>query len=240
MASSSLQLLLAFTIETLLIILNSLEPSTAKSCPRSKTCSQSSKLAVRFPFGVSSPDRCVYPGFGLSCNDTWPFPLLSLPSGEFSVTNIAYSSQTAMIDDPSGCLPRRFFERNFSLDGSPFRTRTLALGSFTFLNCTGGFAGFGEAVPCMSGEGYVVVALPSALFGSAPSSCGVMGVAFVPVVSSNTWWVQYSWEYFLRSPVQLTWDQPRCGDCESRGGRCRLVAGDGLEVGCDEHKDSGN
>ena len=244
-SSANLSPLLLFIKLSLLI--STIDSTAAKSCQKANSCSAGS-LAVRFPFQLlSDPDnqdrqqpRCGYPGFELWCNHTETESesaeiMISLPSGVFTVKGIFYESQVLTIDDPAKCLPNRFLERNFTLLGTPFSITNL--GSYTFLNCSSSakldFRGEGfEPIPCLSGKGYTVIAKPTMLFESTPSFCGVLATVMVPVVSSNRWWVDYSWEVYLRAYVGMAWHEPRCGDCEVRGGDCGFTGQAGLQIGC--------
>ena len=79
---------------------------------------------VEFPFQLHTTSRqakrCGYPGFNLSCNSRNQ-TILTLPySGDFVVYYIDYFLQSLLIEDPDGCLPRRFLNQSFTLSGSPF------------------------------------------------------------------------------------------------------------------------
>lgn len=75
---------------------------------------------IRFPFRLKNrqSDRCGYPGFDLSCNERGQ-TILTLPSGDFLVTDIDYTTQSIILNDPDFCLVKRLI--NFNITNSPFR-----------------------------------------------------------------------------------------------------------------------
>lgn len=252
MASSTNFFSLPYFIIVIIIFTTEIFTSRhAKACTQ-RNCSQTG-LTVRFPFQLSDGHddqyvfdedqaRCGYPGFELSCRNNSNDTILYLPSGDFAVRMIVYDGQMLTIDDPNKCLPKRFLESNFSVSGTPFRIRNL--GSFTYLNCSsvpdvGAGGGVKPViVPCLSNDGYVVVAMPTEIFmmGLAvlmpPPFCRVVSTSvLVPVSSSENWWLD-NWGFYLRAFVTLTWREPNCGDCEQRGGDCGFVTHSNFEVGC--------
>jgi len=49
----------------------------------------------------------------------------------------------------------------------------------------------------------------------------------IPVKETNwLFWIDYY------SNIPLQWDDPDCGNCEARGGRCGLVGDDALRLAC--------
>ncbi|XP_062074560.1 RING-H2 finger protein ATL20-like [Humulus lupulus] len=243
--------ILSFSLYSIVINLfmftTEITSSESSTCTR-KNCSPTG-LTIRFPFQISdghdrpyfnlqNSPRCGYPGFELSCRNNTSDAILSLPAGDFAVRMIFYGAQVLTIDDPDNCLPRRFLDTKFTVSGTPFRVRNL--GSFTFLNCssapeTGNGNGVEPViVPCLSGSGYTVVAMPeifASVFLSTPSCSVVSTAALVPVTSSEKWW-EGDWGFYLRASVGLTWREPDCGQCEKLGGECGFVSGGDLEIGC--------
>ncbi|KAM6557707.1 hypothetical protein CsatB_004726 [Cannabis sativa] len=250
--SVSSKILSFFLLPYSILIIMNFTTTVAQICNRNN-CISPTELTVKFPFQISDqnhyPTRCGYPGFDLSCRNTTTTTtgagadaIISLPAGDFAVREIVYGSQVLTIDDPDNCLPKRFLDTKFSVSGTPFRVRNL--GSFTFFNCspepvTGAGAGVKPlAVPCLSGNGYTVAAVPTEIFATEflstpPAFCRVVSTAvMVPVTASEKWWEE-EWGFYLRSYVGLTWQEPNCGECEKRGGDCGFVSSSNdLEIGC--------
>lgn len=75
---------------------------------------------------------------------------------------------------------------------------------------------------------YPVVAMRSdPPFGTPWVLCEFITSAMVPVEDTNgLFWNDYY------SNIPLQWDNPDCGACEERGGRCGLVGEDVLRLAC--------
>ncbi|XP_015896428.2 RING-H2 finger protein ATL20 [Ziziphus jujuba] len=203
---------------------------SAEICPET-TC-PSSGIPVKFPFRLShyGAVRCGYPGFELSCNHRSD-PIVSLPSGDFAVRSIYYERQTFWIDDPETfCLPKRLLQRNFSVSGTSFKVGNLV--HFTFLNCSSDAATTTRAklmpISCMSGNNFTVAAIPAEIFTVPPPMCSVISTVLFPV---EEWWLD-DWGIYLNANIELSWDEPRCGVCEQRGGDCGFKRESGLQIEC--------
>ncbi|KAF7828138.1 putative RING-H2 finger protein ATL21A [Senna tora] len=187
------------------------------------------QLSIDFPFQLVQSNnqsaRCGYPGFELSCTNHTQ-ALLSLPSwSDVVVTSISLENQQVWINDPNGCLPKRFIDTNFSLQGSPFQLGDYYnLLNYSFYNCpsnltTSTMLGL-DPISCLSSSNDVnnsVIAVLSDPPFSIPwiSSCRFVDYAFVPVpFTDRVFWRSFD------TDIMLQWDQPDCGDCVARGGRC--------------------
>ncbi|KAJ6677311.1 RING/U-BOX SUPERFAMILY PROTEIN, partial [Salix viminalis] len=179
---------------------------------------------IRFPFRIQNRQSksCGYPGFEtISCgssNET----ILELPfSGKFAVQAIDYARQEIQIYDQKNCLADRILSLNLS--GSPFHG--LYLQYFMFFNCSPfDHRKYGlNPVACLSGYTYTVFALSSstAVYSllNANSTCDFIKLVYVPVDLAL---YQQTLSSDLSEVLYLTWEKPRCGECESRGGRCAL------------------
>ncbi|XVF12972.1 hypothetical protein REPUB_Repub08aG0166600 [Reevesia pubescens] len=205
-------------------LLFSLQPSTSVEICRVSCGIQ----LIRFPFRLNNQlDRCGYPGFNLSCKNQAQ-PILSLPfSGDFNVVNIDYMFQNIWINDPDSCAPKRLLQ-GLNLSGTPFDL--LYPRSYTFFNCSS--ASSTELpktryISCLSGANFSVVAIPTErldLSTSLATSCSEMATALVPLP-----WTGWSDPGYC---IRLTWNEPDCLLCESRGGTCMFKSDTGPDVGC--------
>nr|TKS17348.1 hypothetical protein D5086_0000014320 [Populus alba] len=143
-----------------------------------------------------------------------------------SYLNIATSQNlclrtTCNRTEPGNCLADRIL--SLKLSGSPFIG--LYYQSFTFFNCSSSdYRKYGlNPIACLSGSTYTVFATSSLRVVSSlqngNSSCNLIRVVPVPV----------DWPFYqqisssdLSEDLHLTWEEPDCGNCESRGGRCAL------------------
>jgi hypothetical protein len=192
------------------------------------------KLEVRFPFGFDN-NKCSYPGFNLSCNDLQNQIILNLPNtGNFTVQNINYRSQTVTITDPQNCLPKKFMNSSFELSGSPFIPEHYNR-SFTFLNCssnsTTAVSGL-RRINCLSNENFIVVAMLTTKYESlpynmpAPSCKELKKRVFVPVLWSD-------------SEAKLKWNASYCRRCEEDGGTCGFKGDTCLTIECKGRRSNG-
>ncbi|XWS61306.1 hypothetical protein CRYUN_Cryun07bG0114800 [Craigia yunnanensis] len=185
---------------------------------------------IRFPFRIEGrqPKSCGYAGFYLSCDHNLGKTLLQLPySGKFSVQGINYATQEIWINDPNNCLPQRILSLNLS--GSPFTAAYYQ--DFTFFNCSLGYLRYGlNPIACLSGGNYTIFATSSTRVVSSLSlSCQRVATVPVPV----------EWPFYeqilssdLSDNLRLTWNKPKCRNCESRGGKCGLKANSTHEIIC--------
>ncbi|OMP12171.1 Zinc finger, RING-type [Corchorus olitorius] len=210
---------------------SSLQTSTSThTCPTA-VCSRT-EPEIRFPFRIQGhqPKSCGFPGFDLSCNSLNQ-TLVELPYwGKFSVQGIDYGSQEIWINDPNNCLPHRILSLNLS--ASPFKG--IYYQDFTFFNCSNlNHSNYGlnlNPIACLSGVNHTVLATSSTRVQSYLSlSCQRVSTVAVPV----------DWPFYeqilsadLSDNMGLTWDNPKCRKCESRGGKCGLKANSTREVIC--------
>lgn len=208
--------------------------TTAETC--STTSCRHGDPLIHFPFRLQTlqPNSCGYPnpGFTLSCDHkTTNQTLINLPSsGQFAVQGIDYGTQQIWLSDPNNCLPGRLLSLN--LTSSSLFTAVYFQG-FTFFNCSLDYIKFKlNPIECLSGDSYSVFATSSEKVGrrlASFSSCVEIGTAVVPV----------EWPFYeavlssdLSGYLRLTWAEPRCGRCESRGGRCELKSNSISDVVC--------
>lgn len=215
----------------ILFLFSFLYTSTSQNLCLNSACSRN-KPVIRFPFRLKNvqPNSCGYPGFDISCgsnNET----ILEIPfSGKFIVQAIDYATQEIWINDPNSCLPKRIL--SLSLSASPFTA--LYYQSFTFFNCSSDYKRYGlNPIACLSDSTYTVFATSSlrvmGFLQNENSSCNLITTIPVPV----------DWPFYeqilssdLSEDLRLTWDAPRCGKCEVRGGRCSLKTNSSLETIC--------
>ncbi|KAJ6415048.1 hypothetical protein OIU84_003945 [Salix udensis] len=194
-------------------------------------CSRN-KLEVRFPFGFDN-NRCSYPGFNLSCNDLQNQTILNLPNtGNFTVLNINYRSQTVTIKDPQNCLPQKFMNSSFDLSESPFIPE-LHDRFFTFLNCSSNSTTDGSElrhIKCLSNENFTVVAMPiyeSSSYRRVPSCTELKTGVAVPFLWRSD------------SVTRLKWNVPYCRSCEEDGGTCGFKGDTGMAIECRGRRSNG-
>ncbi|XP_009790335.1 putative RING-H2 finger protein ATL21A [Nicotiana tabacum] len=176
---------------------------------------------IRFPFRLQKiqSQNCGYSGFNLHC-DAANQTILKLPdsSGEFTVHDIDYSTQELWLNDPKDCLPQLLLKLNLS--SSPFSG--VYYQDFTLFNCSFSYTRTKlNPIACLSGLNYTVYATSSmrgARLLSTPA-CNLIGTIAVPV----------QWPFFeqvlssdLSGDIRLSWANPDCRKCESKGGRCGL------------------
>lgn len=177
---------------------------------------------IRFPFRIRNRQSklCGYPGFDVSCGEKNQ-TLLNLPySGQFTVQGIDYASQEMWINDPNNCLAKRILSLNLS--GSPFYGGYSQ--DFAFFNCSSDFSSYSSlnSIGCLSGPTFWVFATASLRVTEFLSPrCQLIGTFPVPV----------DWPFYeevlsseLSDHLRLLWYVPKCGRCESRGGRCGFKA----------------
>ncbi|XP_047161987.1 putative RING-H2 finger protein ATL21B [Vigna umbellata] len=207
------------------------------------TCQTAScgKIKIQFPFGLrqtrmqkESSGRCNYPRFQLFC-DNRNRTILSLPgSGDLVVKSINYKSQTVKVNDPEGCLPKRFLH-NLSLFLHPPFTFEATVYDLTFLRCPSNTTHTIPSPPisCLESNSSSSVTFSWwPLSGTPPWSdeCEVISSAFVPIPNPDTT------SFFLpdlNKDVVLKWNEPACGDCAGRGQVCGFTDDtNNLQVGC--------
>ncbi|KAK9147275.1 hypothetical protein Scep_006032 [Stephania cephalantha] len=175
------------------------------------------------------PQLCGYPGFDLTC-DSLRQTVFHLPSGEdMFIRDINYPAQEIQVYDPSNCLPLRLLTLNLS--GSPFQGRYYQ--NYTFLNCSSQLvrSRLFTPIPCMSSSTHSVIATASmTLSGLLSDYCELIKTVLVPVaapVEAEKWFSSD-----LSGDLRLTWREPACGDCVSRGGNCWFKNNMSLDIAC--------
>ncbi|XP_062074559.1 RING-H2 finger protein ATL20-like [Humulus lupulus] len=214
---------------------------------------------VHFPFWLrnsSQTRRCSYrTEFDLSCNEQRQ-TILRLGSGEFTVQQIDYEGQSIFINDPAGCLPKRFMNREFdNFSATPFTINRME--NYTFFNCSKDFMAIAEwlnRIDCLSGQNreFAVVAVPTedlqyyrhdraptldspspspSPSSSSPSpTCSVITTAMVP--RSFNPFSRFDRFSDITGSIQLAWSDPNCRDCVERGGKCGFQSGSDTRIGC--------
>lgn len=153
---------------------------------------------------------------------------INLPySGKFTVRGVDYATQEIWVSDPENCLPKRILSLNLS--GSPFKG--VYYQDFTFFSCSADYLRYGlNPIACLSDRNDTVFATSSSVvISSLAKSCRVVKTVSVPV----------EWPFYEQVPssdlggdLRLEWRRPRCGKCESRGGRCGFTSNSSREIVC--------
>ncbi|KAK9292406.1 hypothetical protein L1049_020374 [Liquidambar formosana] len=171
--------------------------------------------AIRFPFRLKDrqPEHCGYPGFDLYCNDNNQ-AVLELPSSvKLLVKNINYKSHEIQVYDEHACLPRQL--PHLKLSASPFQFKSsYSLGDYTFLNCSSTEESWSQ-IPCLSGLGYDICAIPSDGF---VHDFQLLSCTKVYNVSS----LPYELFGYQNIVLHLNWSYSICEDCEAKGRKCGL------------------
>lgn len=211
--------------------------TSAGSC-ESTWCGE---IEIRFPFGLRGGDGdggggCSYPKFDVWCDNESRTMVSVGNAGELVVKGINYENQTIQVNDPNGCLPKRFLQ-NLSLKLSvPTLTfhidRThYTLPNLTFLTCDSNITQSYPLSPisCLADSNDSVIAVwPRIISPALSERCRVISSALVPISDSLMWpfWPD------LTSDIELTWTNPDCRLCESRGLDCGFLNLTTNEVGC--------
>ena len=193
-------------------------------------------IDIEFPFGLrgSNQDRrCRYypiQSFQLSCLDQTQ-TILTLPGfGNLTVKSIDYETQSIRVNDPAGCLPKRFLHKWNLSDDSPFALNPLIYGTIpfnlTFLRCPSNVTDSSQfpSVPisCLSDKSnYSTIVSWSQPIISSPllsQQCEVMFRALVPLPVLDTPMLPF-WPD-LNTDLDLVWTQPNCRDCSLSGQLC--------------------
>ncbi|XP_027342764.1 putative RING-H2 finger protein ATL21A [Abrus precatorius] len=204
-------------------------------------------IDIQFPFGLkgSNQDRsCSYypaPTFHLSCiNRTQT--ILTLPYfGDLLVKSIDYESQSIRVNDPNGCLPKRFLHK-WNLSGSPFKLNPALYGTtpynLTFRRCPSNVTDSPQLplvpISCLSNSNNssVIVSWSQPIVSSPMVSqwCEVISWAYVPLPTLDI----PMWPFWpdLNDDLQLVWAQPRCKECALSGQLCGFSKDNSLQVAC--------
>ena len=202
---------------------------------------------IQFPFGLKEANRdprCSYypnPSFQLSCNNLGQ-TILSLPnSGDLVVKSIDYEEQTIQVNDPDGCLPKRFLSKTWNLSGSPFvlNSAVYEYSNLTFLSCPSNWTKSSglPTISCLSdapsignsnSSSSVIVTWSRPLGSSSP--CDVISTALVPLPSVD----MPMWPFWpsLNTDIGLEWTEPRCWECTVSGQVCGFANDKSDRVGC--------
>ncbi|TKY71035.1 putative RING-H2 finger protein ATL21B [Spatholobus suberectus] len=181
------------------------------------------EIDIQFPFGLRGANqRCRYPRFQLSC-DNRSRTILSLPgSGDLVVKSINYKAQTVKVNDPEGCLPKRFLH-NLSLSLHPPFMFVATVYDLTFLRCPSNITDSHPLPPisCLADSNSSSVIFswwPRGDTSPWRDQCEMIASAFVPIPNPDT-----TTSFFLpdlNNDVELKWNEPACGDCAGRGEVC--------------------
>jgi len=206
-------------------------------------------IDIHFPFGLKESNqdpRCRYfpvPSFQLSCiNNTET--VMDLPGfGNLVVKSIDYESQSIQVNDPKGCLPKRFLH-GWNLSDSPFILNPRIYGSspfnLTFMRCPLNVTRSSQfplmQISCLSDDrNYSVMASWSQPIVSSTmmsEQCQVMSHALVPLPVLD----MPMWPFWpdLNTDLELVWTEPRCSDCAISGQACGFTnqKNQSLRVGC--------
>ncbi|XP_061361046.1 RING-H2 finger protein ATL20-like [Gastrolobium bilobum] len=227
----------------LCIFLFHVQNTRAKVICNSISCGD---IDIQFPFGLKGSNqdrRCSYypnPSYQLSCDNN-SRTILNLPyTGVLVVKSIDYEVQTIQVNDPDGCLPKRFLN-NWNLSESPFRLDpNYQPFNLTFLRCpsnvTESFQLPLSPISCLSdpsnsNSSSVIVSWTRPIVSSTLSQrCQVISSALVPLR------LMYMpmWPYWpdLNSDIGLQWNQPRCRECAVSGQVCGFANDKTLQLGC--------
>lgn len=195
-------------------------------------------IDIDFPFGLKQGNqdkRCSYyphPSFQLSC-DNQSQTILHLPkTRDLIIKNIDYKNQKIQVNDPEGCLPKRFLY-DWNLIDSPFQLNpeiyTSNIYNLTFLRCPSNITESSSHLPlpiisCLSDKEHsnlasvVLVSWAPPIDSttlSRPYDCEVISTALVPL----PWMGMPMWPD-LNSDVELVWTEPRCENCAISGQIC--------------------
>ncbi|CAK8579344.1 unnamed protein product [Lathyrus sativus] len=210
-------------------------------------------IDITFPFGlkqssnqIQDPRCSYYPNstFQLSCNNNQTQTILNLPNTDnLIINNIDYKSQTIQVNDPKGCLPKRYLQNNFNLSGSPFKLNPeiYTIYNLTFLRCPSNVSSELPLTPisCLTedeehdSDMSVVVLWGEAIEDTTMAeTCEVVSKAFVPL----PWMDLTVWPFWpdINSDVELVWNKPRCEKCAVSGQVCGFSDDEknGLQVEC--------
>ncbi|KAL1326427.1 hypothetical protein HN51_036522 [Arachis hypogaea] len=197
---------------------------------------------IQFPFGLKEANQepqCSYypdPSFHLSCKrNNLTQTILTLPKTEdLVIKSIDYEEQTIQVNDPKGCLPKRFLHNNWDLSDSPFTLDIARYKYFnlTFLSCPSNWTKStgSPRIACLSdntGNSVIVLGLRPI---DTSSTCDVISTALVPLPMVD----MPQWPFWpdLNHDIGLAWTQPRCSQCAVSGQRCGFVNDKTSRVGC--------
>ncbi|XP_010942306.1 rust resistance kinase Lr10 [Elaeis guineensis] len=204
-------------------------------CPSSR-CSLDGP-EIRFPFRRSDyPEHCGYPGFELACrgNET----VIKLPSsGDFPIAFIDYATQIIRLE--SKLCPASIVW-NLDVSNSPFHYYDFDMAdeheNYTLLNCSTANSvaatdtpnyniGYYEEIQCLGASDNQIIAMPSYRdLADVPKYCTPIKTIRV---TSQLFSMLEEYDFIL-----LTWESPRCADCEIEGGTCQPHNSTSHEIMC--------
>ncbi|KEH21232.1 putative transcription factor C2H2 family [Medicago truncatula] len=238
---ASITLILVFHV-FIIIIISLLQSSKGKQiiC-NTLSCGD---IVIAFPFGLKESNQdplCSYstnPTFQLSCNNQRQ-TILNLPkTDDLIIKNIDYITQTIHVNDPKGCLPKRYLDNNFNLSDSAFKLNPEIYSTYnlTFLRCPSNVTELPLApISCLRDKEHSNSSSSPVIVSWAPpplsQTCEVISTALVPLPSMDI--PMWPWPN-LESDVELVWTKPRCGDCLLDGQVCGFSEEDEnrLQVEC--------
>ncbi|CAL0311391.1 unnamed protein product [Lupinus luteus] len=202
------------------------------------------EIDIEFPFSLkgangscNNPD----PSFQLSCDNN-SRTILTLPnSGDLLVKRINYEKQVIQVNDPNGCLPKRYLQ-NFTFSISLpfiFDVTVYDFYDLVFVKCPSNLSDSISlpSISCLRETNassssssyyysffrhYVNVSDSSSVF----YGCEVISSSVaVPLPTMMTW-------PNLNRDIELIWDIPICEDCAARSQLCGFVNTSTFQVGC--------
>ncbi|KAK7840630.1 rust resistance kinase lr10 [Quercus suber] len=159
---------------------------------------------------------CGYPGFDLYCNDKNDTVLVLPTSVKAFVKHIDYKSQLINVTDSDNCFPRKIQGINLSSPPFQFYDRKIDsyLSDYGLFNCTPETdTDSSDLIPCLSSSRHPVYAFSSLAYVERVPILSCTKMYSVSSVPSDIW----------NSPfLELTWSEPKCGQCEVKGEKCRF------------------
>ncbi|KAM7465696.1 hypothetical protein LguiB_013258 [Lonicera macranthoides] len=137
--------------------------------------------------------------------------VLELPVAfEVVVDKIDYKSQRIYVHDPHNCFPAQVLRLNRS--ASPFNFTTTS-NDFVLFNCSPAARNIPTLIPCLSGPGYQIYAVyyRQALNDELTNCVKIHNISSVP----------FDLFEHLQSNLWLSWKEPNCNMCKSKGKMCR-------------------
>ncbi|KAM7465673.1 hypothetical protein LguiB_013235 [Lonicera macranthoides] len=138
--------------------------------------------------------------------------VLELPVAlEVVVEEIDYISQRILVHDPHNCFPAQVLRLNRS--ASPFNFITISYDIALF-NCSPAERNIPTLVPCLSSPGYQIYAVyyyPRTFNDELTNCVKIHKISSVPI----------DFFEYPQSDRWLSWKEPNCNICESKGKMCR-------------------
>ncbi|XP_065866266.1 rust resistance kinase Lr10-like isoform X2 [Euphorbia lathyris] len=173
---------------------------------------------VRFPFRIQGkqPRHCGYPQhrFVLSCSENDDTLLQLTPSLQLFIKEIDYKAQLISAYDSEGCLTRKLL--NFNLSGSSFQFNIEYYYNFTLFNCSSAIQYDSNLIPCLSDPHNAVYAIASDEYIS--DYLHLLSCTKIHDMSG----LPYRYVLQQENILELSWSDPKCRSCETKGKYCRL------------------